>query len=90
MRLTEERISHISHLIHDRLYLDEMVDYIDEDEALKLIKKAFTDFLSLEDQIDEVVRAKILSLKRGVVEGSPEWDVMYRKYFEEEAHKKHL
>ena len=30
----------------------------------------------------------VASLKRGVVEGSPEWDVMYRKYFEEELNKR--
>lgn len=90
MRLTEERISHISHKIHDRLYLDEFVDYTDEDEALILIKKIFTDFLVLEDAIDESVRAKIATLKKGVTEGSPEWDVLHRKYFEEEMRKRGL
>lgn len=90
MRLNEDRISHISHKIHDRLYLDEFVDYTDEDEALILIKKIFTDFLVLEDTIDESVRAKIATLKKGVTEGSPEWDVLHRKYFEEEMRKRNL
>lgn len=88
MRLSEDRISHISHQIHDRLYLDELVDYVDEDEALKVIKKVFTEFLVMEDQIDNQVRLKISTLKKGIMEGSPEWEVLYRKYFAEEMHKK--
>ena len=90
MRLSEERVLHISHKIHDRLYLDEFVDYIDEDEALVVIKKVFADFLVLEDHIDEQVRAKIATLKKGITEGSPEWEVLHRKYFEEEMRKKNL
>jgi hypothetical protein len=33
------------------------------------------------------VRRKLESLKRGVLEGSSEWDVLYRKYYEEEVAK---
>ena len=88
MRLNEDRISHISHLIHDRLYLDELVDYVDEDKALKAIKSVMTEFLTLEDQIDDLVREKIATLKKGVTPGSPEWEVLHRKYFEEEMQKR--
>jgi hypothetical protein len=31
------------------------------------------------------VRRKIESQKRPIVEGSDEWDVLYRKYYEEEV-----
>ncbi len=90
MKLNEDRISNISHKIHDRLYLDEFWDYLDEDEALKITKKTLTDYFMLEEQLDEIVRQKIGTLKRGVYEGTPEWDVMYRKYFEEEKTKRKL
>ena len=90
MRLSEDRISNISLKIHDRLYLDNLVDYTDEDEALRLIKKVMLDFLSVDDQIDEFVRHKIFTLKKGVQEGSPEWEVLYRKYSEEELNKRGL
>ncbi|MBI2340981.1 MAG: DUF507 family protein, partial [Deltaproteobacteria bacterium] len=69
MRLSEDRISHICLKIHDRLYLDELVDYTDEDEALRVIKKTMTDFLAMDDHIDDFVREKIRSIKRGIVEG---------------------
>lgn len=90
MRLSEDRISHICHKIHDRLYLDELVDYTDEDEALRVIKKTMADFLAADDQIDDFVREKIRSIKRGIVEGSPEWEVLHHKYYEEELRKKKL
>ncbi|MBI4411327.1 MAG: DUF507 family protein [Deltaproteobacteria bacterium] len=90
MRLTEDRISHIALKIHDRLYLDELVDYTDEDEALRVIKKTMADFLAADDQIDDFVREKVRSLKKGVTEGSPEWEVLHKKYYEEELSKRKL
>ncbi len=90
MRFSEDRIFTIAHKIHDRLYLDEMVDYTDEDEALRVIKKTAIDFLTLDDQIDDFLRHKIHSLKKGVQEGSPEWEVLYKKYYNEELQKRNL
>jgi hypothetical protein len=34
------------------------------------------------------VRRKIISLKRGVVEGSSEWNILFRRYRDEELRKK--
>lgn len=90
MKLSEDRISHICHLIWDALYDDDLVDYPDDDAALLGIKRAFNECMQTEDQIDDFVRQKIASLKRGVQEGSREWDIMYRKYYEEEATRRHF
>jgi hypothetical protein len=38
-------------------------------------------------RIDALARKKIASLSRDVPLGSPEWDVLYRKYYEEESRK---
>jgi hypothetical protein len=40
-----------------------------------------------ESEIDRKVRVKLASYSRGIVEGSAEWDVLYRKTFEEETRK---
>lgn len=88
MRLSEERISHISHLICDGLYQDDLVDYSDDDEALKSIKQTLTHYLKIDDEIDSAVRQKISSLKRGVTEAHREWEILYKKYYEEEAQKR--
>ncbi len=88
MKLTDERITHISHLIWDGLYNDDLVDYEDDDESLKVIKLTLMNYLKIEDEIDDTVRAKISSLKRGVTEAHREWDILYKKYYEEEANKR--
>ncbi len=41
----------------------------------------------MEDLIDELVRKKIQSLSRPVPPGSREWEILYRKYFEQELKK---
>lgn len=90
MKYSEDRISHLSHKIHDKIYLNEDVDFTDEDKALAVIKKVMTEFFSLEDQIDTLVTAKIQTLKRNVIPGTSEWEIMYNKYFEEELRKHKL
>jgi hypothetical protein len=84
VRASDDRISHVSHLIHDALYHDDLVDYPDEDKALREIKRVLISYFQLEEQADQLAREKIASLKRGVTEGSREWEVLYQKYFEEE------
>lgn len=87
MKYSEDRIKVLALKIHDKLYLDEAVDYTDDDEALAAIKKVMNKFFQLEDDIDEMVKNKILSLQRQVIPGSDEWKILYRKYFEEEMRK---
>lgn len=88
MRLTDDRISHIAHLVFDGVWKDDLVDFTDENKALTEIKKVITDYLRVEDDADSAARGKIRSLSRGVPEGSREWDILYKKYYEEEVKKK--
>lgn len=88
MKLTDDRISHLAHLVWDALYDDDLADYPNDDEALRGIKRVMTDYFKTEDQIDDEVRRKISSLSRGVQEGSREWDILYKKYYEEEAQRR--
>lgn len=88
MKFSEERISHLAHIIHKGLTKDALVAYTDEDRAHREIKKTLIDYVKVEEIADQTARDKVASLKRGVAEGSREWEVMYRKYFEEEMAKK--
>ena len=88
MILSEERQSYWAHLITDSIWNDDLVDYTDEDLALRLAKKAIVAFVNEDVEIDKRAREKVASLKRNVMEGSPEWDVMYKKYYEEERNKR--
>ena len=88
MKFSDDRISHIAHLIHRSLVKDQLVTYTDEDKAHREIKRVLIEYLKVEDVADQTAREKVASLKRGVAEGSREWEVLYRKYFEEELNKK--
>jgi hypothetical protein len=86
-RLSESRISHLAHLILNTLRKENLADFPHEGRALSETKQALGEYFQREDQLDDVVRRKIQSLSRQVPVGSREWDVLYRKYYEEEARK---
>ena len=89
MRLSEDRISHISHLVLDALVQNRHVDVLQpEERLLREIKRTITAELQFEDEADTAARRTIQSLSRRVPEGSPEWDVLYRKYMDEEMHRR--
>jgi hypothetical protein len=88
VRLSEDRISHIAHLITDAVWKDDLVDFKDDDRVLSETKKVLSDYLRGEDEADSAARDKIRTLSRDVPEGSREWDILYRKYFEEELGRK--
>ncbi|MFZ3071677.1 MAG: DUF507 family protein [Thermodesulfobacteriota bacterium] len=90
MRLSEDRISHISHLIADGVWKDDLVDFVDDEKVLTEIKRVLAGYLKIEDDADTAAREKIRSLSRNVPEGSREWDVLYKKYFEEEINRKNF
>jgi hypothetical protein len=89
MRLSEDRISHISHLVLDMIVRNRNIDLIQpEEKLLREIKHTIAGELKFEDEADEAARRTIQSLSRKVPEGSREWDVLYRKYFEEEINRR--
>lgn len=88
MIISEDRQTHLAHRLTDAIWEDDMVDYTDEDLALRIAKKAIAEFVKEDMDVDQKAREKVASLKRGVVEGSPEWDILYKKYYEEERSKR--
>jgi hypothetical protein len=88
MRLSEDRISHIAHIISDGIWKDDLVDFADDNKVLQEIKLTITNYLKVGDDADETARRKIRSLKKYIPEGSKEWDILYKKYCQEELDKK--
>ena len=83
MQLSDDRISHLSHLILESIR--PLATLSDDERALREIRRRMVAVLKEDDVIDGLVRQKIASLKRGVPVGGNEWDILYRKYYEEEA-----
>ena len=87
IHLSENRISHLAHLILDGVRNGKLAEFPNEGRALAETKRVLREYFQREAHLDEVVRQKIMSLSRHVPPGSREWDVLYRKYFEEETRK---
>lgn len=88
MILSEDRQSHLAHIVTDKVWGDDIADFSDDDEALKAAKKAIVLFVREDMEIDTHAREKVASLKRNVMEGTSEWDIMYKKYYEEEKNRR--
>ena len=85
MRLSREKIVRLSHAVTDVLVASEDVEFIEDRETIRQeIIKTFQTLLKEEEQVDADVRKKISSQKREILEGSEEWDILYRKYYAEE------
>ena len=90
MMLSEDKISHLSHILLNKLYDLDLID-MDEDEEAAIrrdIKRTIVGELRIGEDIDQAVRKKLLSLSKKLIEGSSEWEVLYSKYFREEEIKK--
>ncbi len=86
MKLSREKILQLSHLILNYIETDDGIDYFDEPQEIRQqVVRIIESEMRTDEAIDALVRRKLESLKRGVLEGSSEWDVLYRKYFEEEV-----
>ena len=88
MRISREKIVRLSHSIMDVLVASDDVEFIeDRDTIRQKIVTLLTDSLREEEKADAEVRKKITSQKREILEGSEEWDVLYRKYYTEEMRR---
>lgn len=86
--VSEDRVSHLARIVVDGIWNDDLVDYSDDDAALRAAKKGLNEFVKEIQAVDQAAQTKVASLKRGVAEGSPEWDILFAKYFEEEMQRR--
>ncbi len=88
MRLSEARILFLAREALTRLRDEQLAEITNFPLALRVGRELVEQFAAQGDAVDATVRRKIASIKRGVVEGSAEWDILYRRYREEELRKK--
>lgn len=87
--LSDDKVSHLSHMILDFLKHNQSVHLKgDEAQVLREIKRVLASELAQEGDLDRAIRARLASYSRPIPEGSSEWEVLYRKTFEEESRKR--
>lgn len=88
MRLSREKINHLSRLVIDALSDDSRVRLLRDANDVRLqIVRILNQEVKRDALVDEIVREKIASQKRDLPEGGREWDILYRQYYEEEMEK---
>jgi uncharacterized protein len=85
MRLSRDKVNLLSHQISDKLASIDAVEFIEDRNTIRLaVVDILTKWLKKEEEIDKAARHKIEAQKRAIPEGSAEWEILYRKYYEEE------
>lgn len=87
-RLSREKINYLSRQILNVLDKDDQVDFLDDPNEIRLvIVKSIEEEMRLYEAIDKKAIDKILSQKKAIDEGSREWEILYRKYYNDELAK---
>lgn len=88
MKLSHEKQLHLSHRLVNRLAEIDHVDFLEDRNTIRQeIVKIMEQLLNEEEEITKAARAKLETQKRQIPEGSPEWDILLRKYYKEELKK---
>ena len=88
MRISRDKVNKLAHTVADTLAEIPECDFLEDrntirQEARKALEKLLTD----EMKLDAGARQKIASQRKIIVEGSQEWDILYRKYYNDEVKK---
>ncbi len=86
MRISRDKVNKLAHVVADTLAEVDEAEFLEDrntlrQEARKILEMLFAD----EVKIDAAARLKITSQQRIILEGSQEWDILYRKYYNDEV-----
>ena len=88
MRVNRDKLNKLAHTVADTLAEIDEVDFLEDRNTIRQeARKALTKLLLEEVKIDAAARQKIASQRRIIPEGSQEWDILYRKYYNDEVKK---
>lgn len=87
-RLSREKINFLSKKILEGLSANDHVEFLDDPNEIRLnIVRSLEEEMRLYDLLDKRAIEKIQSQKKSIEEGSREWEILYRKYYNEELSK---
>jgi len=84
MRLTRDKVNVLSHAVADKLATVDEIEFIEDRNTIRLaVFDLVLSWLKKEEAIEATARRMVQSQSRKIPEGSSEWEVLYRKYYEE-------
>ena len=88
MWISRDKVNKVAHVVSDALAEMDQVDFLEDRNSIRLeIRRLMEELLNQEAKIDQAARQKIETQRRTILEGSQEWDILYRKYYNEEVKK---
>lgn len=88
MRISRDKLNKLAHVVADTLADIDEVDFLEDRNTIRQeARKALEKLLTEELRIDQAARLKISSQRKIILEGSQEWDILYRKYYNDEVKK---
>lgn len=88
MRVSRDKVNKVAHVVTDALAETDELDFVEDRNTIRLeVRRILEELLNQEEKIDQAARHKIENQKRTILEGSQEWDILYRKYYNEEVKK---
>jgi uncharacterized protein len=88
VRISRDKVNKLAHTVADTLAEIPECDFLDERNAIRQEARKVLEKLLLEEtKLDANARLKIASQRKIIVEGSQEWDILYRKYYNDEVKK---
>ena len=88
MRISRDKLNKLAHVVADTLAEINEVDFLEDRNTIRQeARKALENLLMQELKIDQAARLKISSQRKIILEGSQEWDILYRKYYNDEVKK---
>jgi uncharacterized protein len=88
MRVSREKMNKLAHAVADTLATMDNVEFLEDRNTIRVETRTILEKLLAEEAlIDAAARQKIESQRRTILEGSQEWDILYRKYYNEEVKK---
>ena len=86
--MSRDKVNKVAHVVTDALAEMDELDFVEDRNTIRLeVRKILEEVLNHEEKIDQAARHKIENQKRTILEGSQEWDILYRKYYNEEVKK---
>ena len=88
MRISRDKLNKLAHTVADALAEIDEVGFMEDRNTIRQeARKALTTLLTQEAGIDTAARTKIASQRKVILEGSQEWEILYRKYYNDEVRK---
>jgi uncharacterized protein len=88
VRLSRDKVNKLAHAVANALTELDQVEFIEDPNTIRMeARKILEELLKDEEKLDLAARQKIESQRRTITEGTQEWDILYRKYYNEEVKK---